>query len=172
MIQSSEQGLGRKHLDACCRQFDGQWQPVESQADQGNGRCIVRRHVKIGLDGLRSLEEQVHRGNVWKRLCIGKLPGIGERQGWDDELLFATQAQHLATRNEKLEIGAGFQEFSKQRGSLDDLFKVIKNQEPLLVNLRKLEEFQERLSAALHEPQAVSDDRDDKVGIAQWAQVD
>ena len=66
--------------------------PSRAKTDLGNGRGIVRRHIKIGLDSPRSLEEQVHRGNVCERLDIGELPGIGERQGWDDELLFATQA--------------------------------------------------------------------------------
>ena len=99
-VQSGEQCLWWEQLDAGCRQFDGQWQPVEPETDLGNGRGIVRCHVEIGLDGLRSLEEQVHRGNVWQRLCIGVLPWIGEREGWDDELLFATQAQHLSTRDQ------------------------------------------------------------------------
>ena len=85
------------------------------------------------------------RGSIWE------VAGSWKRQGWDDELVFATQAQHLSTCNEELEIRAGFQQFGKQWCGPDDVFKVVQDQEPLLVALSNLEEFQYWLRAALHE---------------------
>ena len=100
-----EQSLWRKHLDTRGCQFDGQRQPIESQTDLGDGRSIVRRQLKIGSDGLCPLEEQVHRWNVCERSVIWKMLGVWEREGWDGELVFGTQAQHLSARDKKLDTG-------------------------------------------------------------------
>ena len=33
--------MWQKEANARCRQFDGQWQPIESQTDLSDGRSIV-----------------------------------------------------------------------------------------------------------------------------------
>ena len=52
------------------------------------------------------------------------------------------------------------------------MFKVIQKQEPVLVALRGLEPFQQRLRSALGESNAVSDGRDDEGGIADGSEGD
>src|SRR6266566_5145372 len=91
------------------------------------------------------------RGVIWEVLRVW------EREGWDGELVFATQAQHLPARDQDLEIRAGFQQFCKQCCRRDDVFKVVQEQEPMLVVLRDLEQVQQRLRSTLCESNAVSD---------------
>ena len=71
-----------------------------------------------------------------------------------------------------LDSEAGFQQLSQQWCGRDDLFKVVQNQEPLLVELGHLEQFQYRLRAALHESQTVSNGRYDQIGIADGCEGD
>src|SRR6266567_2776557 len=171
-IQPGEQCLQRKHLDTSRGQFDGQRQPIESKTDLGDSRSIVRRHVKIRSDGLCPLDEQVHRRNVGERSAIWDALGVWECEGWDGELLFGPQAQHLAARDKEFDIWASFQQLCKQRCHCDDVFKVVQEEEPLLVVLRGLEPFQHRLRSALGEANAVSDGRNDEGRIADGSEGD
>jgi hypothetical protein len=118
------------------------------------------------------LNEQVHRWNVCEQSVIWEMALVWEREGRDSELVFGTQAQHLAARDQELDIRTSFQQLGKPRCHRDDVFKVVQEQEPLLVVLRGLEQFQQGLRAALHESQTVSDGRDDQVGIADGCEGD
>jgi len=95
--------------------------------------------LKIGVDGLCPLEEQLHRRHLCERSVSWEIPGIWERERWDSKLVFGTQAQHLAARHKELEIRASFQQFDKQGCCRDDVFKVIQEQEPVFITLRGLQ---------------------------------
>jgi hypothetical protein len=118
------------------------------------------------------LEEQLHRWNVCERAIIWEALGVWESEGWDGELVFCTQTQHLSARDQELDIRAGFQQLYKRCGRRDDVFKVVQEQEPVLVALRGLEPFQQRLRSALGESNAVSDGRHHEGGIANGSEGD
>ena len=104
------------------------------------------------------------RGVIWE------VPGVWEREGWDGELVFGTQAQHFSTRNQDLDIRAGFQQLCKQCRRRDDMLEVVQEQEPPLVALGGLEPFQQRLRSAFRESHAVRDGRNDEAGIADGSE--
>ena len=106
---------------------------------------IVRRHLEIRCDGLYPLDEQVHCWYVCERSVVWEVLGVWEREGWDGELVFGTQTQHLSACDQDLDIRAGFQQLCKQGRRRDDVFEVVQEEEPLLVTLRDLEQVQQRL---------------------------
>ncbi len=69
---------------------------------------VLRKVRWRRVDGLCPLDEQIHCRNVCERTVIWETLGVWERQGQDGELVFATQAQHLAAGDQELESRARF----------------------------------------------------------------
>jgi hypothetical protein len=58
LTESRQECLWGQHANSCCRELDGQWQPIEAPANLGDGRSIVIVDGEAGTHGLGARDEQ------------------------------------------------------------------------------------------------------------------
>ena len=69
VLQTCQECLWRKELDACCRQLDGQGKSIQARADLCHSWSVGIGHLEIWLDRLRPLNE--YRDS----LVLRRIPG-------------------------------------------------------------------------------------------------
>src|SRR2546422_11565835 len=100
---------------------------------------------------------------------------VGQRQWWDRESPFGTQAQHFTAGHEHPQFGTGLQQFSNQWRCSDQLLKVVEQEQNLLIPQRGLQQVEQRPGAGLSNAQRLSNGKNDEIGIddgSQWDEVD
>ena len=139
MLQATQQGLRREQLDAGCRQFDSQRQPLQTGADCRHGTRISCGQLKIGLDGPSSLQEKRHGRHLRQVLAFGKLWEIGDSQGGYGEFVFSRQMQGSTAGDQHVQAGARSEQDGECcRGSYH-LLKVVQQQEQVVVTQSRLQ---------------------------------
>ena len=161
MLQATQQGQWRQQLDAGCRQFDGQRQPLQTGADRRHGVRISCGQLKIGLDGSSSLQEKRHGRHLRQVLACRKLWEIGDGQGGHGEFVFSRQMQGSAAGDQYVQVGAG----SKQDGECcrgsDHLLEVVQQQEQVAVTQSRLQLLKQGTIKSFPQSERLGNGRDD-----------
>ena len=131
--ESCQQCLRMEQLHTCCRQFDGQGQPIQASTDLRDGSDIVPGQLKVGLNCLRALEEEHDRCILRAVLALGKLREVRHCKRWDREFLFTIDAQHSPAGHQHLELGTKHQQIGKLRCRIHHLLEVIQQQQEMLI---------------------------------------
>src|SRR6266436_946339 len=110
MSQTCQERLWRKKFDTCPCQLNGQRQPIQVNTNLGDGTSIGGIHLEVGLDRLRTFEEEGYRCILCERFALWKLREVGQRQWQHGKLVFTTDVQHDATGHQNLEVRTGGQQ--------------------------------------------------------------
>ena len=129
LLEARAHGDRRQQLDARRREFDRQWQAVETAADLGDRRRVLGGHLEVRLDGGGALEKQRDRfglrGQVGKRR-----PGsIRQVERGHGVLVLAVDVQRRAARHEHLQLRRGRDEARDEGGARDQVLEAVEHQE-------------------------------------------
>src|SRR5947209_3851319 len=84
--------------------------------------------------------------------------------------VFAFKMEHRSTGHQDLELGASYEEISKQRSGFQHLLKIVQQQQKLFGAQERTEVFEEGTLSVLLESQCMCNGGDDKVRITDGSQ--
>ena len=172
LTPSRQQRLGRKQFHACRRQFESQWQSIQTHTDLRHNRCVGAGQLEVRFDSLRSTHEQCHRLVLPERCQIGQMVRIRQGERRHEELMLGSYVQHHPAGDDYLEMWAGGKEIRHVRSRADYLLEIVQEQQQLLLLQFVLQAFQERLTTHLANAEGLGDGCNDQRGIAHWRQID
>src|SRR2546421_4532874 len=144
MVQPPQQGLGRQQFTPRRSQLQGQGQPVQLDADLGESSRVVLRECKIGLHCLRTLNEKGDRPILQKLLMRWQVERIGQGERRNRKLVFSLHVQDRSAGHQDLDGGTGQEEFNQRGRGLEDLLKIIQQQQKVFVTQERFERGEQR----------------------------
>jgi hypothetical protein len=144
MVEPPEQCLGRQQFATRCCQLQGQWQPVQSNADLGYSCRVVLSKGKIGLHGLRTLNEKGDRRVLQKLLMCWQMEWIGQGERRNRKLVFTLHMQYRSAGHQNLDGWTGQEQFNQRGCSFKYLLKIIQQQQEGFVTQESFERLEQR----------------------------
>ena len=124
LLEPAQDRLRVEQLHARGRQLDRQRQTVEPAADRGDGLLVLGRELEAGLDRLRTIEEELHRGNVGERHVPAR-----QIERRDRKLVLLAKMQRRLARHEHLHRGRRGQNLVDERGRGQHLLEVVEHEQ-------------------------------------------
>ena len=155
--QARQDGLGRQELDTRRGQLNGQWQPVQADADRGHRRGVSVVHLEVGLDRQGALDEEGHGGILRQGLDGRQVAWIGQVERGHRELVLTAEPQHHAAGHQALQARTGRQQRRHQRGRCHDLLEVVEYQQHLCVMQVFLQAVEQPLAGFFLDAQRLGD---------------
>src|ERR1700693_4185530 len=107
MIQPCQQCLWREHVDACCRQFDGQRKAIQTRAYLSECLCVALMQLELELYSSCPLQKEIQRRVLCEGLHLYGLLAVRHGERRDRELLLGRKMQDLSAGHEQFEVQAG-----------------------------------------------------------------
>ena len=101
VVQLRLQPYQRQRIDLRGRQFNSQWQTVQTTTETAHGSQILLAQAEIVLPGTRAADQQLHRRIAHELIDTGRCRGLGKGQ-WRNRLQgFQIGLQRFATGDQQ-----------------------------------------------------------------------
>ena len=143
-VEPPEQCLGWQQFAPRRCQLQGQWQPIQPDADLGYCNRVVLRECKIWLHHLRTLNEKGDRSVLQQLLMCWQVERIGQGEGRNRKLVFPLYVQGRPAGHQDIDEWTGQQQFNQRGRGLEDLLKIIQQQQEVFVTQERFERLEQR----------------------------
>ena len=169
-LQPLEERLRRKHFAPGGRELDREREPVEPHADLCDRTNIRVRHLEVGPDGTRTLDEQPRRVRLQERLRCRRSGGKPQRR--DGILALARDMERLAARDQERQARARRHKLEDRAGGGRDLLEVVHQEQCLSFAELRLQRLRERHRWCLFHADHARDLGQDEAGVGDHRKLD
>ena len=144
---------------------------IQPDTDFSDRTGIGGSQLEVGFDRLGALDEQGYGRILPQVFQLGKVGQVRQDQRWNGEKVFARHVQHGTTGHQQLEPGTGGQQIYELGSRTHDLFKVVQQQQQLLLLQFSLQVFQQRLTSDFTETERLGNGGDNERVITDGSEV-
>ena len=159
MVESSQECRWGKHFDPSSGELDGEGQTIHAPTDLGDGDGVLRSQCELGLDCLRTRDEEPNGVGGSDVLHVAMAIQCGETERGDRDLALTRDSEADPTGDQNRHVGTGAKELGNKWGGLDDLLEVVEQEQEPRDAHHRLQSLDERLVTRLAHRERLEDGR-------------
>ena len=168
-LQTRQQRGRRKHLDPGRGELDGERQSIQTTADRGDRRGVLRRQGKRFLHRLRACDEELDRGGFRHRFVGDLLARVRQPERRHHVLVFPGEAKSGPARDQDPDVGGSAEQIGHERGGVDDVFEIVQHEQQAPLAQECLQTGDEGFIARIAHAEDVSDGGRNQIGMRRSA---